>query len=352
MADRFWVGNSGNWSDNTNHWSASQGGAPGASKPTSADRCRFIGGFTIAGQTVTVDEPANCNGIDFTGATNSPTLAYGGFALQVTGPASVIFISAMTLTGGTAANTGLYLLGGGLLQLTTNGSSHPERLTFADGGVNGVTLELLDDITFTTGILPREGTFTTNGHTLNLGALSANASSGVTTINLGASVVNCTTGFNIIPAVTGTVVLNSGTSTINCTATTTFQGNGQTYNIVNLNGTAHTITGNNTFAQLNLRPTGAQTITGTAGSTQTVKRFFIASHGKNVITLNSTGAAWTLTGNSGYFEDDYLSLTNVVAGYARTYFAGDHSTDGTGNTNWIFQRVIRPSLHGGRVLCR
>lgn len=32
---RYWVGGDGNWSDNTNHWSATSGGAPGASVPNS-----------------------------------------------------------------------------------------------------------------------------------------------------------------------------------------------------------------------------------------------------------------------------------------------------------------------------
>lgn len=37
MANRYWVGGSGNWSDNTNHWSDSSDGSPGASLPTSSD---------------------------------------------------------------------------------------------------------------------------------------------------------------------------------------------------------------------------------------------------------------------------------------------------------------------------
>jgi hypothetical protein len=36
-ANRYWVGGTGNVSDNTNHWSASSGGAPGASKPGASD---------------------------------------------------------------------------------------------------------------------------------------------------------------------------------------------------------------------------------------------------------------------------------------------------------------------------
>lgn len=36
-ANRYWVAGAGNWSDNTNHWAAASGGAPGASKPANGD---------------------------------------------------------------------------------------------------------------------------------------------------------------------------------------------------------------------------------------------------------------------------------------------------------------------------
>jgi hypothetical protein len=64
MADRYWVGGSGNWSD-TNRWSTSSGGGGGASVPTSADNVIFDAGSNVgAGAfTVTVD-----------GTTGSPSI--------------------------------------------------------------------------------------------------------------------------------------------------------------------------------------------------------------------------------------------------------------------------------------
>ena len=42
MADRYWVGGTGTWSStNTANWSASSGGASGASVPTAADDVFF-----------------------------------------------------------------------------------------------------------------------------------------------------------------------------------------------------------------------------------------------------------------------------------------------------------------------
>jgi hypothetical protein len=53
MADRYWVGGSGTWdSFSTANWSATSGGVPGASAPTSADNVFFNAATTY---TVTAD---------------------------------------------------------------------------------------------------------------------------------------------------------------------------------------------------------------------------------------------------------------------------------------------------------
>lgn len=60
MADRFWVGGTGNWND-TARWSTTSGGAGGASVPTSADNTYFDGNSDSgAAFTVTLNVNANC----------------------------------------------------------------------------------------------------------------------------------------------------------------------------------------------------------------------------------------------------------------------------------------------------
>ena len=96
MANRYWVGNGGDWSDNTNHWSASSGGAGGASLPTSSDDVFFdANSFSAGSQTVTIDVTAYCLNMDWTGATDTPTLA-GGLASHIYG--SLTLIAGMTVT--------------------------------------------------------------------------------------------------------------------------------------------------------------------------------------------------------------------------------------------------------------
>ena len=77
MANRYWVGGTGNWSGAA-HWSTASGGTGGASVPTSADSVYFdANSFTATGQTVTVDTTSSCLDMDWTGALYNPTFAGG-----------------------------------------------------------------------------------------------------------------------------------------------------------------------------------------------------------------------------------------------------------------------------------
>lgn len=64
----YWVGGSGNWSDATNHWSTSSGGAGGAGNtPTTTDNVIFDNLSDTGGAnfTVTVNATANCANMDW-----------------------------------------------------------------------------------------------------------------------------------------------------------------------------------------------------------------------------------------------------------------------------------------------
>ncbi|KKL64555.1 hypothetical protein LCGC14_2163820 [marine sediment metagenome] len=331
MANRFWVGDGGNWSDNTNHWAASTGGAPNETKPTSSDNVYFdANSFSSGSQTVTINEVASCLDMDWSNVTNTPTLA-GGSNIVIHG--SLTFVSGMTVTKtgqirfeGTVATSKTCTTGG--LDLTS--CTH-----FLFEFING-DMTLQDAVTCSIFYFSR-GVLDLNGQTITCTRWFMTAATSKT-LTAGAAIINITAVGLEDDATVGT--FDYGTSTIKIIETDHFKGNGRIYNNVELNGTAHTISGSNTFTSLKIGRAAAVTITGTAGTTQTVRHFF-ATNNANVLTMVSTGAAWTLTGNSGYCELDYTDLTNVVAGYANIYYAGDNSTDGTGNTNWIFSRKVR-----------
>ena len=65
MANRYWVGGSGNWGDAANHWAASSGGSANASNlPTIEDNVYFDANSFDASGTITLDISANCKNFD------------------------------------------------------------------------------------------------------------------------------------------------------------------------------------------------------------------------------------------------------------------------------------------------
>lgn len=331
MSDRFWVGQTGNWSDALNHWSATDGGAPNASKPTSSDNVYFTANsFNGAGQTVTVDESANCKDMDWTGTTDTPTLAH---ASQIAFSGSVIFIAAMSHTG-----TQRLLWFGGDASFTAGGILSCGLSTYATPPSSALILQDALNIG-TRPILMARGTLDTNGQTVTCGLIQRDGTE-ATGFALGASVINCTS-FNF--ASTTQLTFAANTSTIKVIGTGIFAGGGLTYNNVELNGTAHTISGSNTFNTLIFKDATTQTITFTDGTTQTITTPVFTGESGKVKTLTGTGAGgWAIIkAGGGYVEFDYLSIDRSTATPASTWYAGQNSTDGGNNSGWFFSNRLK-----------
>jgi hypothetical protein len=86
--NRYWVGNSGDWSDGYAHWSDSSGGLPGCLPPTGIFQSVFVGpsgadnpvyfdanSFTIDAQVVNLDVDTIVQTLDCTGMSHTATLA-------------------------------------------------------------------------------------------------------------------------------------------------------------------------------------------------------------------------------------------------------------------------------------
>jgi len=92
MADRYWVGGNGTWNTTTTNWSATSGGAGGASAPTSADDVFFdansaSGSYsvtftttTVSARSISVDKPASGT-IAWTGNTGNTISLSGNFTV-------------------------------------------------------------------------------------------------------------------------------------------------------------------------------------------------------------------------------------------------------------------------------
>jgi hypothetical protein len=288
--DRFWVGNTGNWSS-TGHWSTSTGGDSGASVPTSADREYFDNlSFNTGSQIVTVDATANCLSMDWTGATNTPTLTLSGtYYLNIY--ASLTTISAMSMIGG--SSYGIIFRGTG--NFTSGGITYSSAISFNTN--SNVTLQS-DCVVNASISLNGNSIFNTNNKTLTLYTLYINDST-VKTLTLGSSVINCIawnySGSNL--------TLTANTSTINVSGTGAFAGGAiTTYNNINLNGTAHTVSGVFTCAKLARNGTDAKTdtVTFTSGTTITCTDMDLkgnATHDYDRLLVQSTtlGTAATIT---------------------------------------------------------
>lgn len=347
MASRFWVGGTGSWADTT-HWAATTGGAGSAGVPTQTDDAFFdANSFSSAAQTVSLGASgfAKCKSITWTGATNSPTLSSTGGLLEIHN-GSLTFISAMTVTG-------VYL------SFVFDVNSSSATITTAGKTLSGGQ------------IVPSVDTIT--GCTVTLGSALTSSSDFVMNLTGGSATTTFNTAnFNI--NVTGNFYINSdwttnfGSSTVTVTGDCDLDYSGTSLNRMTASSATFILSGaDSTSIYYFTSPSAVvgtlqvlagrlmyafgtiNTLTLSAGKTYTISG---STTGLNIGTLNALGTAGnliTITGataqtlvkTSGIVAADYLSLTNIVASGGATWYAGSHSTNGGGNTGWIFADAPR-----------
>jgi fibronectin-binding autotransporter adhesin len=286
MADRYWVGGTGTWNTtSTTNWSASSGGASGASVPTTADNVFFDQAGTY---TVTVNGALAC--LDITVSAGTVTFSGGGLpSLTVAGSMSLLATttwSAQTTFTFTATTTG-----------KTVTASNPFSVSaFNFNGVGGGwtlgSAISLGNASFTV----TAGSVDSANYSITCNQLVFQGSS-VRSLILGSSTVTLTgTLTNVIVAGTITnLTFNAGTSQINITSglLSGISSGGLTFYNIAFTGTTagtHAITGSNTFNNLAFTaPSSAgvssvtfnaqQTINGTLSTTGTAgnRRVFFAS---------------------------------------------------------------------------
>lgn len=275
--------------------------------PTSADDMQVKAtSFPNPGVTLTVNSAAYCLGMDWTGATNSPTFT-GSQALSVYGNFTKIAALTWTYSGNLIfmppAADKIATFNGALNGVVSFGNTGTAATAFK------YTLQDQLDIGTNTLALGRNRLYT-NGQTVTCGAFSS-ASNSVKEMNLGASIVNCTS-WSI--ATTG-LTWNAGTSSIRITGTGAFTGGTITYYELQLNGSAHTISGSNTFAALTLPAATTQTITFTAGTRQTITTATLSGDATHTHTLKSETAGTLASIWATNKTDSYVTYTDMLRNY-------------------------------------
>jgi hypothetical protein len=341
-ADRYSVA-SGNWNA-TSTWSATSGGAPGASAPVAADNAIIEGGWTV-----TVTAAAACTNLSI--ATGS-ALTVGGFTLAVSGTTNITGTITFNSATGAKTFTGAVTLNSGAVWNETAAAA----MTFANGitnnattftastgvhtfstnaqAVGGSTTTTIPSVTVTTIVLTNNGTLTANTALAGTGTLS-NSSSG--TLNLGGTCsVTTLTNNGIVNrsgtgTTTSTTVTNNLTFNMSGTGTVTAFTNAAT-GVLNLSATTvatfTTLTVSASGNTVNYTAAGNQTIKdvaysnlGTSGSgtktwTETAGRVMSGNLDVgNGTTLSVAGAfAWTVSGTTtiGTGTSGILSITNAT----------------------------------------
>jgi len=141
VADRYWVGGSGDWdASTTTHWASSSGGAGGQSVPTSSDNVFFDSASHNANYTVTITAIAYSLSLTVTNpSSGKPTIDMSGQQIRAYG--SISLVSGMTLTFTSSSLLGMYGASG-TQTLNTNGVIIP-RIYLSGAS----TKQLASDIT-------------------------------------------------------------------------------------------------------------------------------------------------------------------------------------------------------------
>lgn len=343
MADRYWVGGTGNWND-TARWSTSDGGGSGASVPTGNDDVYFTansntgtGAFTVTVNTTT----RSCQNFTASGLDGVMTFA-GSVALEIWGN---LAIPASNFSW--TQNGGIFFRGFSAQTITTNGQSIPGVIYFFQSG--GSTHQLLDNFTASGAVSMGYGgsgdaVLDLNGYSITTPIFTINASGNkALTFGAGAS-INCTSTGTVFTGQSGTTIADIANAHIILSNTTssarTFAGGGLTYGKLTIGGATGsstlTITGSNTFGEIASTKTVAHTISFANGTTTTVGTWSVTGTAGNVVTLSSPGT-WSIVSTGSALENvDFLTVSSSTATPADIWYAGTNGVNGGSNSGWIF----------------
>jgi hypothetical protein len=345
MADRYWVGGAGTWDNaSTTNWSATSGGASGASPPTAADNVIFNSASSSPSTAYAVTIGTSATALDITiagpavgdvtitlGAT-AVINCYGSWTNAATG---VVF----TTTAGSQINFLATTTG---KTLTTNNVSFVNTQTAFNGAGGAWTLGSAFTSNTGNSLQVVQGTLNTNGFTCTLNNLVSTGSL-TRSILLGASTLTCN-GTTPINLTTPNLTFSGASSTINCSnAAPTFIGGGLTYGTVNLTNTSGGVvsfSGVNTFTTLNITsPTSNRKAIFIGNSMFVTGTLTLgAANAYNArIQVQSTnvGSAITLTVATITTLSD-VDFRDITAAGASGTWSGTRLGNGLNNTNITF----------------
>ena len=350
MADRYWVGGSGVWdSSSTANWSATSGGASGASAPTSVDDVIFnasSGGVGINSTFIAKLNAVSCKSL---------TMANFAATFNSSGTGDLTVFGSVSVTSATAFGNPSWSNTGANLIIDVSSPSILNIQPRFYGNVNLIanssSITLTGDLTIgnislgSGGVLTLvSGTFDAANYNVNSGRLNNN--SGITrTLTMGSGVWDFW-GFSggVWNTTTTNLTFNVGTSTISFTGiaaftfTRIFNGAGLTYYNLNLSAGQNPtiINGGNTFNAINCTPSTGHEIQFQIGTTTTVNIFNVNPTASAVLIRSTTyGTQATLSKASGSVNVSRVQIqdSNATGG---AVWSATNSVNNGNNTGWLF----------------
>jgi hypothetical protein len=355
---RYWVGGTGNWNDPT-HWSASSGGASGASVPILHDSPVFdANSFTAASQTVS-GNVMRSGPTTMSAVTNNPTFDFlnpNGAGISFYG--GLVFSPNMTVSiaGAAGSACGFTFYGRSSHNLDLQGVTFPANTSMAFSAVGG-TYTLQSDVIVGGSFGLNNGTVNANGHNVTCTALtSSNGNTRTLTLGSGTWTLNGTGSVIQFSTMTNLTV-NQNTSSVLVTDTsagtkTIAHGGALTLNNLTITGGGSgTVAFGANILTLNdiTVSNGPTTVTFTAGngSTTVVTTVnFNGSSGNTLTVKSATGgsSAYLTIGSSA--NAHYASFQDVNANAGSSVWAVDNCTNVSNNHNVIFTQPSRLPVGG------
>jgi len=318
MADRYWVGGTGTWSStSTARWSATSGGATGASVPTAADNVFFDANSNVGTGAFTVtmsNSPRVCNNFTASGLDGTMTLAGTSIGLTVSG--SLTFQATnftRTYTGTTtfaATTTGK--------TITTNGKTLTGGVTFTGSGGGWTLGSALDCGSGTISHL--YGTFDTGGYAVTAGSLLSNSSI-TRTLNLNNSTIILSATSSALVLSGGNLTFNAGTSSINLTNANIFNNSESVtfYDLTIYSATIVSFSGANTFNRLTITANNTNTTFSSSNTINILRSINSSSNISNFIfNANQTINKFELGSSNSDLSANRIMLRSNSIGTQRS----------------------------------